>query len=122
MLRGKRKKDFNMLKNIIIAIVATASIGAASIGSAEARDGNRHHRNHSNIVIQFGGYGGGYGYYNNQFDRDYYTGLRSYGYGHHNRYAFDDFNSYCGTHRIKVKKWNNAHTRYKLVTKRVSDC
>ncbi len=111
-----------MLKNIIIAIVATASIGVATIGTAEARDGDRHYRNRSNVIIQFGGYGGyngGYGY-NSQFDRDYYTGLRDYGY--RNRYVYDDFAPYCGTHRIKVKKWNRAHTRYTLVTKRVRDC
>ncbi len=108
-----------MFKNIILAIVATASVGAATLGTAEARDGERHHRNRSNVIIQFGGYGGGNGY-NNQFDRDYYTGLRTYGY--RNRYVYDDFAPNCGTHRIKVKKWNRAHTRYTLVTKRVRDC
>ncbi len=113
-----------MIKKLIVAIVAAASIGTAMIGTADARD-----RNRANVIIEFGGFGGGGGYYRNRSDRDY--GYRSrydddYNYGRrnrgYNRYVYDDFAPYCGTRRIKVKKWNRAHTRYTVVSRRVRSC
>jgi hypothetical protein len=113
-----------MLKNIILAIVATATIGVASIDTAEARDRHhrRHHHNGANLIIGFGGFGGGF--YGSQFDRDYYGyGNGYYGHRRYNRlYANDYFEPYCGTRRVKVKKWNRSHTRYTIVRRRVSDC
>ena len=115
-----------MFKNIIFAIVATAGIGAATIGAAEARDSNHHRHNRSNVIIQFGGFGDSG--YNNQFDRDY--GYRNnyyddYGYGRRHRFNqryYDGYEPYCGTITIKVKKWNRSHTRYSLVKRRVKNC
>lgn len=117
-----------MFKNIILAIVATASIGVATIDTAEARE-RRHHNSGVNVIIGFGGFGGGY--YGSQFDRDYYgygNGYygNGYGYRRHQRYnrlyADDYYEPYCGTRRVKVKKWNRSHTRYTIVRRRVSDC
>jgi hypothetical protein len=118
-----------MFKKIFFAIVATACIGTATIGTAEARDGHRHRHNRSNVIIEFGGFGGG-GYYGNRFDRGFGYGSGyygdGYGYRRHNRYnrlyADDYFEPSCGTRRIKVKQWNRAHTHYTIVRKRVRSC
>jgi hypothetical protein len=118
---GTLKKDFIMLRKIILAIAATATIGVATMGTAEARHRHRHHHN---------GYGLGRGYYGDRFDRgfgygnDYYGGVYGYGFRDrfYDRYADDDFGPYCNTRRIKVKKWNHAHTRYVIVRKRVRSC
>jgi hypothetical protein len=129
-----------MFRNIIIAVAATATIGAATIGTADARDRylRRHHNNHNgaNVIIGLGGFGGGYGfnrgYYGDRFDRgygygnDYYGGYGGVGgYGFRDRFAGrfdDDFGPYCDTRRVKVKKWNRAHTRYVIKTKRIRSC
>jgi hypothetical protein len=121
-----------MLRKIIIAIAATATIGVATIGTAEAR---HHRRHHPNVIIGLGigGFGGGYGngYYGNGFDRGYgyrngYYGGGFGGYGFRDRfadsYADDDFGPYCSWQRVKVKKWNRSHTRYVIVRKRVRSC
>jgi hypothetical protein len=114
-----------MYKKILFAIVTIASIGTATIGSAEARDRHRHGHNRSNVIIEFGGFGGG-GFYGNRFDRGYGYYGDGYGYRRHNRYnrlyADDYFEPNCGTRRIKVKKWNRAHTHYTIVRKRVRSC
>lgn len=109
-----------MMKKLIVAIVAATSLGTFMIGTAEAshRDYNQHHRDRGNLIIEFGGFGGG-GYYGDRFDRDYNYGRRYRGY---NQYVYDDYEPYCGTRRIKVKKWNRAHTRYSIVTRRVRSC
>lgn len=117
-----------MFKSIIYAIVATASIGVVSIGTAEARDHDRHRHNRSNVIIEFGGFGNGM--YGSQFDRDYGYGNTYYGgdYGYdqprrYNRhYGYDYYQPNCGIRTIKVKKWNRSHTRYSLVKKRVRTC
>jgi hypothetical protein len=104
-----------MLKNLIVAIVATVSVGTMAVGTAEARE--LHHRGNVDVYLGFGGFGPGYGYGNGFYD--------DYGYNRHryrDRYAYDDYQPYCGTQRIKVKKWNRSHTRYTIVTRRVRDC
>jgi hypothetical protein len=129
---GHGNKDDIMLKNIFVALVATATIGLTTMETAFAQhrgdDRFRHrHHNRGNVVLQFGGFGDGY--YGSRFNDRYryrngfYGGYRPYRF--RDRYAYDDygdFGPYCGTKRIKVKSWNRAHTRYKIVTRRVRSC
>ena len=98
-----------MLRKTLIALAATAAIGTAMVGTAEA-----HHKHHLNIGIGlgFGGFGGcGYGYscgypayYGGGYDDGYYQG------------------GDCGWQWINVKKWNHWHTHYIIKHKKVWSC
>jgi hypothetical protein len=133
-INGHGRKDQIMLKKIFVALVATATIGLTTMDSAFAdrrgddRFRHRHH-NRGNVVIQFGGFGGyGDGYYGSRYGygNNFYGGYNGYRYNRfRDRYAYDDYDgygSYCGTRRVKVKSWNRAHTRYRIVTKRIRSC
>jgi hypothetical protein len=87
-----------MLRKSLIALAATAAIGTAMVGTAEAK---YHHHNHNlNIDLGFGGYGYGYG----------------------NPYYFADYNDYCGWRVIKIKKWNNWQHQFVIKHKKVWSC
>jgi hypothetical protein len=126
------EKDISMFRKLLVALVATASLGVATMASAEVSDRYRYrHHNNGGVVIQFGGFNGGY--YGNRFEdrhryrtRDrFYSGEYRSRFRYRDRYAYDyddDFGPACTTRRVKVKDWNRAHTRYRLVTKRVRTC
>lgn len=131
-----------MLRKTILAIAATATLGVATLDTADARDRHifRRHHHGSNVIIGLGGFGAGYGFgrgfYGDRWDRDYgynsgfgygndyYGGTYGYGFRDrfYDRYADDDFGPYCGVKRVKVKQWNRAHTRYVIKTKRIRSC
>jgi hypothetical protein len=95
-----------MLRKTLIALAATAALGTAMVGTAEA-----HHHHHSSLVIGLGlggfGYGGGYGG----------------GYGYDGGYYGDDsYAGDCGWQWINVKKWNYSHTHFIVKHKKVWSC
>lgn len=97
-----------MLRKTLIALAATAALGTAMVGTAEA------HHHHSGLIIGLGlggfGYGGGYGggYYGGGYGDGYYGG--------------DYYGGDCGWQWIKVKRWNYSHTRFIIRHKKVWSC
>jgi len=94
-----------MFRKAFLSLVATAALAAGTIGMTSAADANhRHHRHHSSITFGFTPFFGYPGYY------DYGYAYPSY----YDDYAYED----CGYRRIKVKKWNKAHTHRIVVFKK----
>ena len=95
-----------MFRKAFISLVATAALAAGTISLTSAAEANhRHHRHHSSITLGFSPFFGypGYGY--------------DYGYRYPSYY--DDYGDEdCGYRRIKVKRWNRAHTHRIVVFKK----
>ncbi len=97
-----------MFRKAFISLAAAATLAVGSIAMTSAADAkHRHHRHHHGHVslgffpfMGYPGYGYGYGY-----------GYPAY---YDNYYAYED----CGYRRVKVKKWNKAHTRRIIVYKK----
>lgn len=90
-----------MFRKALISLVAVATIGTGIVSMTSDADAHRrHHRSHISLgFFPFFGYPGyGYGY------PAYYDGY----------YDYQD----CGYRRIKVKKWNKAHTHRYIVYKK----
>ena len=92
-----------MFRKAFISLLAAATIGTGIVSMTSAADAHRrHHRHHSHISLGFfpffGFPGNGYGY--PAYYDDYY--------------AYED----CGYRRVKVKKWNKAHTHRIVVYKK----
>lgn len=88
-----------MFRKAFISLVAVATIGTGIVSMTSAADAHRrHHRSHISLgIFPFIGFSG---------------------YGHPMYY--DDFYDYedCGYRRVKVKKWNKAHTHKIVVYKK----
>ena len=90
-----------MFRKALISLVAVATIGTGIVSMTSTADAHRrHHRSHISLgfapFFAFPGYGYGYpAYYDNY-------------------YAYED----CGYRRVKVKKWNKAHTHRIIVYKK----
>jgi hypothetical protein len=95
------KRRTIMFRKAFISLVAVATIGTGIASMTSAADAHRrHHRSHISLgFVPFFGFPG-------------------YGYG--DRYAFYDDYGYedCGYRRVKVKRWNKAHTRRIVVYKK----
>jgi hypothetical protein len=88
-----------MFRKAFISLVAAATIGTGIVSMTSAADAHRrHHRSHISLgifpFIGFSGFG------NPAYYDDYY--------------AYED----CGYRRVKVKKWNKAHTHKIVVYKK----
>lgn len=90
-----------MFRKALISLVAVATIGTGIVSMTSTADAHRrHHRSHISLGLApffvFPGYGYGYPAYYDDY------------------YAYQD----CGYRRIKVRKWNNAHTHRVIVYKK----
>ncbi len=90
-----------MFRKAFISLIAAATIGTGIASMTSTADAHRrHHRNHSHISLGFFPFFGFPGYGHPGYYNDYY--------------AYED----CGYRRVKVKKWNKAHTHRIVVYKK----
>jgi hypothetical protein len=99
------RRNSIMLRKALITLAATAAIGTAMVGTAEA---SHHHHNHVIIGLGLGGFGYGGGYYGGGYDNGYYD----------NGYYGGD----CGWQWVNVKRWNYSHTHFIIKHKKVWSC
>jgi hypothetical protein len=83
-----------MIRKSLIALATVATIATGTAATSQAKT-------FIDIDIGFPGYGGGF-----------YGG--GYGYGY--------YPGYCGWKWVAYKKWNHAHTFYKIKHKKVYIC
>jgi hypothetical protein len=88
-----------MFRKAFISLVAVATIGTGIVSMTSAADAHRrHHRSHISL--------------------GFFPFFAFPGYGH--PVYYDDYYDYedCGYRRVKVKKWNKAHTHRIVVYKK----
>ena len=92
-----------MFRKALISLVAVATIGTGIVSMTSTADAHRRHHHHrSHISLGFAPF----------------FAFPGYGYGYPAFYdGYDDYQD-CGYRRIKVKKWNKAHTHRIIVYKK----
>ena len=94
-----------MFRKVFISLAAAATLAVGSIGMSSAADAHHRHHRHHHGHVSFGFFP--------------FFGYPGYGSGYP-AYYYDDYYAYqdCGYRRVKVKKWNKAHTHRIIVYKK----